>query len=172
MSGRTDIAKQKRMVALFISTRYLFSRASNWSWTIVLIHEYWNAMKLVIEICFMSYRDGKKSHLWRLFSSNPCRFYYRKIYLLTPTSDMQNAILTYFYHVCKSTCDLYVLCKSTWREREREREREIYIYICIYVIMEHIDANLQFNDVDILHVSITLSLALIILLYTELKKCI
>lgn len=118
MSGRTDIAKQKRMVALFISTRYLFSRASNWSWTIVLIHEYWNAMKLVIEICFMSYRDGKKSHLWRLFSSNPCRFYYWKIYLLTPTSDMQNAILTYFYlqaimifltcdlHVCKSTCDL------------------------------------------------------------------
>lgn len=164
MSGRTDIAKQKRMVALFISTRYLFSRASNWSWTIVLIHEYWNAMKLVIEICFMSYRDGKKSHLWRLFSSNPCRFYYWKIYLLTPTSDMQNAILTYFYlqaimifltcdlHVCKSTCDLYV-CKSTW--------------IYIYVIMEHIDANLQFNDVDILHVSITLSLALIILLYAE-----
>lgn len=164
MSGRTDIAKQKRMVVLFISTRYLFSRASNWSWTIVLIHEYWNAMKLVIEICFMSYRDGKKSHLWRLFSSNPCRFYFWKIYLLTPTSDMQNAILTYFYlqaimifltcdlHVCKSTCDLYV-CKSTW--------------IYIYVIMEHIDANLQFNDVDILHVSITLSLALIILLYAE-----
>lgn len=78
---------------------------------------------------------------------------------------MQNAILTYFY--LQAIMIFFNMRLTRMQINMRLVCMQVNMDIYIYVIMEHIDANLQFNDVDILHVSITLSLALIILLYAE-----